>query len=86
MASVTLLLLSLQFFDFRESEQDEDRCDAAISEMGMLHAIWLCRNHPELEKLLEQVVHPTDVNLRKAGMVRVRLVDHGLGGLVGRWD
>ncbi|KAJ7112172.1 hypothetical protein C8R44DRAFT_741877 [Mycena epipterygia] len=40
----------------------------------ILYAIWLYRNHPELETLLEQVEHPTDDNLRDAGMVRVRLV------------
>jgi hypothetical protein len=42
--------------------------------MGILHAIWLYRNHPELEMLMEQVDHPTEANLREAGMVRTRLI------------
>ncbi|KAJ7198897.1 hypothetical protein B0H12DRAFT_1291944 [Mycena haematopus] len=41
---------------------------------GILHTIWLYRNHPELGRMLEQVEHPTDENLRAAGMVRTRLV------------
>jgi hypothetical protein len=32
------------------------------------------RNHPELDALLEQVEHPTDDNLRAAGLVQTRLV------------
>jgi hypothetical protein len=44
-----------------------------------MHAIWLYRNHPELELLLEQVAHPTDYNLRRVGMVSTRLVGHRLG-------
>ncbi|KAF8148748.1 hypothetical protein K438DRAFT_2027465 [Mycena galopus ATCC 62051] len=58
LASAILLLVSLQFLDFRKSGEHDD--DIAISGMGMLHAIWLYREHPELEKLLEQVVEPTD--------------------------
>ncbi|KAF7333175.1 hypothetical protein MVEN_02383300 [Mycena venus] len=47
---------------------------SSIDGTGLLHAIWLYRNHPELEDLLEQVEHPTKDNLRDAGMVRTRLV------------
>ncbi|KAF8180983.1 hypothetical protein K438DRAFT_1768163 [Mycena galopus ATCC 62051] len=65
-ASAILLLLSLPFLDFHKSREQDD--DVAIGGMGILHAIWLYREHPELEKLLVQVVEPTDVNLRKAGM------------------
>ncbi|KAJ7457691.1 hypothetical protein FB451DRAFT_1183013 [Mycena latifolia] len=36
---------------------------------GILHAIWLYRNHPELERLMPHVENPTDNNLREAGMV-----------------
>jgi hypothetical protein len=39
---------------------------------GILHTIWLFRNHPELSWLVEQVEHPTDKNLRKAGTVVTR--------------
>ncbi|KAJ6561859.1 hypothetical protein B0H19DRAFT_1068579 [Mycena capillaripes] len=41
-----------------------------IEGTGLLHAMWLYRNHSELETLLEQVAHPTDDNLHAAGLVR----------------
>jgi hypothetical protein len=47
---------------------------------GILHAMRLYRNHPELDMVLEQVEHPTDENLFDAGMVHIRLVRRGLGG------
>ncbi|KAF8148724.1 hypothetical protein K438DRAFT_1989092 [Mycena galopus ATCC 62051] len=77
LASAILLLVSLQFLDFRKSREHDD--DIAISGMGLLHAVWLYREHPELEKLLEQVVEPTDENLRRAGMVQMRLAGSGSG-------
>jgi hypothetical protein len=40
-----------------------------IDGIGLLHAIWLYRNHPELETIIEQVEHLTDNNSRAAGMV-----------------
>jgi hypothetical protein len=55
----------------------KDENDIPIDGTGILHAIWLYRNHPELETLLEQVEHPTDNNLREAGMVQTRLVGGG---------
>lgn len=48
-----------------------------ISGTGMLHAIWLYRNNPDLQRMMEQVEYPTDENLRAVGMVRTRLVRHG---------
>ncbi|KAF7340327.1 hypothetical protein MVEN_01951800 [Mycena venus] len=45
-----------------------------IDGSGMLHAIWMFRNHHELETLLPQVEDPTTDNLRRAGMVRTRLM------------
>ncbi|KAJ7112169.1 hypothetical protein C8R44DRAFT_798196 [Mycena epipterygia] len=75
-ASIVLFLLSLSnFLLHRVAENDSD--DVLIDGTGILHAIWLYRNHPELETLLEQVEYPTDDNLRVAGMVRVRLVGDG---------
>ncbi|KAJ7115671.1 hypothetical protein C8R44DRAFT_793142 [Mycena epipterygia] len=68
-ASVTLILLSLLMQ--RGAKDDKD---LPIDGTGMLHSMWLYRNHPELETLLENVEHPTDDNLRAAGMVRTRLV------------
>ncbi|KAJ6450765.1 hypothetical protein C8R45DRAFT_1223984 [Mycena sanguinolenta] len=66
--SITLTLLSLPKADK----------DIPIDGTGILHVIWLYRNHPELNTLLEQVEHPTDKNLREAGMFRIRLMGGGL--------
>jgi hypothetical protein len=71
------MLLSLQHSLPRAHHGEEP--DLPIDGTGLLHAIWLYRKHPELELLLEQVAHPTDNNLRLAGMVRTRLVEPSLG-------
>ncbi|KAF8170909.1 hypothetical protein K438DRAFT_1982466 [Mycena galopus ATCC 62051] len=70
-ASAILLFLSLQSVRLRKGGERET--DGAIDGVGMLHAIWLYRNHPELKTRLEPVDHPTDTNLREAAMVRTRL-------------
>ncbi|KAJ6549424.1 hypothetical protein DFH09DRAFT_1169263 [Mycena vulgaris] len=70
-ASVALLVLSLSSSLFNGSAKKDS--DLSIDGTGILHAIWLYRNHPELETLLEHVEHPTHDNLRQAGMVRTRL-------------
>ncbi|KAJ7800058.1 hypothetical protein B0H14DRAFT_2616551 [Mycena olivaceomarginata] len=71
--SVVLMLLSLQHSLPREHHEEEQ--DLAIDGTGLLHAIWLYRNHPELEPFLEQVAHPTDCNLRHAGMAETESMD-----------
>ncbi|KAJ7922451.1 hypothetical protein B0H13DRAFT_1865824 [Mycena leptocephala] len=71
-ASVMLLLLSLQSLHFGKKSWHEH--EAPIDGAGILHAIWLYRNHPELEKLMDPIDHPSDRNLREAGMVRTTLV------------
>ncbi|KAF8212758.1 hypothetical protein K438DRAFT_1805046 [Mycena galopus ATCC 62051] len=68
--SIVLLLLSLPSSLFR----GRNRADLPIDGTGLLHAIWMFRNHHELETLLKQVAHPTHENLRSAGMVRTTLV------------
>ncbi|KAJ6542490.1 hypothetical protein DFH09DRAFT_1173879 [Mycena vulgaris] len=70
-ASTALLILSLPSSLFNGSAKKDS--DLSIDGTGILHAIWLYRNHPELETLLEHVEHPTHDNLRQAGMVRTRL-------------
>jgi hypothetical protein len=55
-------------------EQGSDERNPSVNGTGILHTIWMCRNHPELDALLEQVEHPTDDNLRAAGLVQTRLV------------
>ncbi|KAJ7681366.1 hypothetical protein B0H17DRAFT_1138519 [Mycena rosella] len=70
--SIALVLLSLPYSLSKGAHREGD---LSIRGTGMLHTIWVYRNHPELETLLEQVQQPTDDNLREAGMVRTRLVD-----------
>jgi len=71
-ASVALMLLSLAHL-LLPTEGKEGH-DLPIDGTGLLHVIWLYRNHPELEVLLEQVENPTEDNLRHAGMVPVTLL------------
>ncbi|KAJ7239835.1 hypothetical protein C8J57DRAFT_1727238 [Mycena rebaudengoi] len=75
--SIALTLLSLPSSMLTEHRKHET--EITIGGIGALHAIWLYRNHPELETLLQQVEHPTDHNLRAAGMVRIRLLGTGIG-------
>ncbi|KAJ7347792.1 hypothetical protein DFH08DRAFT_1001065 [Mycena albidolilacea] len=42
--------------------------------MGLLHVIWLFRNHPELAEQLVQVEEPTPRALRAAGMIGIRML------------
>ncbi|KAJ6605554.1 hypothetical protein DFH09DRAFT_1121575 [Mycena vulgaris] len=70
-ASTALLVLSLPSSLFNGSAKKDS--DLSIDGTRILHAIWLYRNHPELETLLEHVEHPTHDNLRQARMVRTRL-------------
>ncbi|KAJ7925476.1 hypothetical protein B0H13DRAFT_1863125 [Mycena leptocephala] len=65
-ASVLLFLLVIPYW-IVATYKDE------IGNIGLLHAIWLFRHHPQLEHLLPQVPHPTDRNLRLAGLVRAQV-------------
>jgi hypothetical protein len=56
------------------SERSTDDKDRLVDGTGILHAIWLYRNYPELDTLLEKVKHPTDDNLRAAGLVQTKSV------------
>ncbi|KAF7357308.1 hypothetical protein MSAN_01326300 [Mycena sanguinolenta] len=68
---VSLVLMALVLPLLQASRFDGD---LPIHGTGILHAIWLYRNHPDLPRTLEQVEFPTDENLGAAGMVRTRLV------------
>ncbi|KAJ7192919.1 hypothetical protein GGX14DRAFT_593755 [Mycena pura] len=63
-ASTILLLISLQYLQFRSDSRDGVRIDGT----ELLHGIWLYRHHPELATLMEDVENPTNENLRTAGM------------------
>ncbi|KAF7326726.1 hypothetical protein MSAN_02500600 [Mycena sanguinolenta] len=62
---VSIILMAVALPLLRGSEFDED---LPVNGTGILHTIWLYRNHPGLRRILEQVEHPTDENLRAAGM------------------
>ncbi|KAJ7613451.1 hypothetical protein FB45DRAFT_938406 [Roridomyces roridus] len=72
MSSLVLLALSLRFSRLGQQEA----CATKIDGLDVLQSIfWLYRDHPEPAANLEQVQVPRDVNLRRAGMLRVQLID-----------
>ncbi|KAJ7156389.1 hypothetical protein C8R46DRAFT_1356047 [Mycena filopes] len=62
-ASILLALLALPSIFFNRDNE------IPVDGTGVLQAIWMYRNHPELEVLLPQVEHPTTEQLREAGMM-----------------
>ncbi|KAJ7662602.1 hypothetical protein DFH06DRAFT_1471416 [Mycena polygramma] len=70
-ASIVLTLLAIPSLLSPKGTANQN---IPIDGTGFLHAIWLLRNHPELDALLPQVEYPTTDNLRAAGMVRTRLL------------
>ncbi|KAJ6488802.1 hypothetical protein C8R45DRAFT_992894 [Mycena sanguinolenta] len=72
--AVSFVLMGVSLPVLRSAGTNED---PPINGTGILHAIWMYRNHPELQKSLEQVEHPTDENLRTAGMLQARLFGDG---------
>ncbi|KAJ7469232.1 hypothetical protein FB451DRAFT_1479164 [Mycena latifolia] len=66
-ASIALFALSLPSL---ASYPDAHGKDIATDGTGILYAIWLYRNRPELHTGLAQVEDPTIDNLREAGMVQ----------------
>ncbi|KAJ7452646.1 hypothetical protein FB451DRAFT_1282765, partial [Mycena latifolia] len=67
-ASIVASLLAIQFV-LRSGARG-----TPLTGMGILHGIWLFRNHPRLEDELENATKPTDRELRAAGMVRVQFL------------
>ncbi|KAJ7613443.1 hypothetical protein FB45DRAFT_1065037 [Roridomyces roridus] len=70
-ASLVLLGLS---FRFSRMERRDARV-MKINTLDVLQTIWLYRHHPKLIASLEQVQYPTDLAVRRSGMLRVRLID-----------
>ncbi|KAJ7759900.1 hypothetical protein B0H16DRAFT_1532953 [Mycena metata] len=69
--SIALTVLSLAF---SFSRKDATNQEVPTNGTGILHAIWLFRNNPELKTLLPQAENPTNENLRQMGMMgRMRL-------------
>jgi hypothetical protein len=69
------MFLSVQFLHFAQTEN----C-VQIDGVGLLHSIWVFRHHPQLDTLLKQVKHPTNLHLRQAGMLRTRLAGPSSNG------
>ncbi|KAF8183342.1 hypothetical protein K438DRAFT_2164498 [Mycena galopus ATCC 62051] len=65
-ASILLSLLAIQYWTVPTHADD-------VADAGLLHVIWMFQHQPELELLLPQVSHPTDKNLRMAGLVKARV-------------
>ncbi|KAJ7764389.1 hypothetical protein B0H16DRAFT_1526900 [Mycena metata] len=72
-ASIALMIIAYPTSIFTRG--GVEATEPPIDGLGVLHAIWLYRNHPELETLIDQAEYPSTQNLREAGMVRVRLVE-----------
>ncbi|KAJ7037201.1 hypothetical protein C8F04DRAFT_1092928 [Mycena alexandri] len=72
-ASIALMIIAYSTSILTRAGVEET--ELPIDGLGVLQAIWLYRNHPELETLMDQAEYPSTQNLREAGMVRVRLVD-----------
>ncbi|KAJ7654869.1 hypothetical protein B0H14DRAFT_1126242 [Mycena olivaceomarginata] len=65
-SSVLLFLLAIPYW-IVPTYKDE------IGDTGLLHVIWMFQHHHNLEYLLPHVSHPTDRNLRQAGLVRAQV-------------
>ncbi|KAF7346983.1 hypothetical protein MVEN_01451100 [Mycena venus] len=66
-ASIALAWISLRYSLYHGVPRHAE--DVTVEGSGILHTIWVYRNQRELETLLEHIEHPTDKNLRQAGMV-----------------
>ncbi|KAJ7195762.1 hypothetical protein GGX14DRAFT_700655 [Mycena pura] len=73
LASTSLTVLSVSYC------KDQIGSNISLAGSGLLHTIWLFRNHPDLDVVLPQVDDPTDHNLRAAGMIPIKLGD-SVGG------
>ncbi|KAJ7889748.1 hypothetical protein B0H13DRAFT_1887860 [Mycena leptocephala] len=67
--SATLLLVSLQYLDFRKTQMLVENME--IDGTGILHIIWLYRNHQGLQSALDQVGSPTNQKLQEGWQERV---------------
>ncbi|KAJ6533520.1 hypothetical protein B0H19DRAFT_1080932 [Mycena capillaripes] len=68
-ASAILLLLAVKFCCHAGGPK------TSLNGTGLLHMMWLFKDHPDLAEQLENMDNPTDANLRAAGMIQVQLLD-----------
>ncbi|KAJ7236533.1 hypothetical protein C8J57DRAFT_1479199 [Mycena rebaudengoi] len=67
-ASAILLVLAVKFCRHAGGP------NTSLNGTGLLHMMWLFKDHPDLAEQLERMDNPTDANLRAAGMIRVQLL------------
>jgi len=65
-------MLGLALHMTRAFDASHDRqVRAAITNIGVLQLLWLSRRSTSINEVLEEVQHPTEANLRRAGMIDV---------------
>ncbi|KAG2127703.1 hypothetical protein DEU56DRAFT_915677 [Suillus clintonianus] len=69
-ASASVIMLGLALLMTRASDASHDS-QAAIPDIGVLQLLWLGHRSASINEVLEDVEHPTEANLRRAGMVDV---------------
>ncbi|KAG2105490.1 uncharacterized protein F5147DRAFT_838092 [Suillus discolor] len=71
-ASASVIMLGLALHMTRAFDASHDRqARAAIQNIGVLQLLWLSRRSTSINEALEEVQHPTEANLRRAGMIDV---------------
>ncbi|KAG1810399.1 uncharacterized protein HD556DRAFT_51085 [Suillus plorans] len=71
-ASASVIMLGLALHMTRAFHASHDS-QAAIPNIGVLQLLWLGHRSASINEVLEDVQHPTEVNLRRAGMIDVCL-------------
>ncbi|KAG1898895.1 uncharacterized protein F5891DRAFT_1236073 [Suillus fuscotomentosus] len=71
-ASASVIMLGLALHMTRAFDPSHDS-QAAIPNIGVLQLLWLGHRSTSINEVLEDVQHPTEVNLRRAGMIDVCL-------------
>ncbi|KAG2137893.1 uncharacterized protein EDB93DRAFT_1253547 [Suillus bovinus] len=71
-ASASVIMLGLALHMTRAFDACHDS-EAAIPDTGVLQLLWLGHRSASISEVLEDVQHPTEANLRRAGMIDVCL-------------
>jgi len=71
-AAASVIMLGLALHMTRAFDASYDRqARAAIPNIGVLQLLWLGHRLTSINEVLEDVQHPTEANLRRAGMIDV---------------
>jgi hypothetical protein len=71
-ASASVIMFGLALHMTRSFDASHDS-QAAIPNIGVLQLLWLGHRSVPINEALEDVEHPTEANLRRAGMIDVCL-------------